>query len=498
MKLSIRIRLILYMTVSSVLFAILLFGFNQFFAEKYYLYNKKHTLIETSQKLTELIGERNTQEELQDTQLLYQIKTLEKSIGGTIIIGAGNGEIYYPSETEHGLPVVGGKFPFDFMDGINKRPKEWERYSENAYFLVRTDPHYEIETLRFQVQMENGLKHLIWVPMEGIAETAALSNRVTAVLGLITILLTGACALIFSRRFTKPITEINKTARQMADLDFSQTLAISSSDELGELSYSINRLSYSLNQAITELNERNRQLEHDILYERSLDKMRKEFVSNVSHELKTPIFLIQGYAEGLKTNVATSNERKEFYCNVIMEESDKMNRLVRDLLDLSQLEAGFFTIQKEQINATFLVDSIIEKYQKRLKDLGVHLTKKMEENIFIEADAMRLEQVIANFLNNALTHLDEKKELRITLKKSGQRACFGIINSGRPIPEEEMEKIWTSFYKIDPARTREDGGSGLGLSIVKSILDAHDSKYGVNNREDGVEFWFEMSRKESD
>lgn len=284
----------------------------------------------------------------------------------------------------------------------------------------------------------------------------------------------------------------------MADLNFSQTLAISSSDELGELSYSINRLSYSLNQAITELNERNRQLEHDILYERSLDKMRKEFVSNVSHELKTPIFLIQGYAEGLMTNVATSNERKEFYCNVIMEESDKMNRLVRDLLDLSQLEAGFFTIQKEQINATFLVDSIIEKYQKRLKDLGVHLTKEMEKNIFIEADAMRLEQVIANFLNNALTHLDEKKELRITLKKSGQRACFGIINSGRPIPEEEMEKIWTSFYKIDPARTRKDGGSGLGLSIVKSILDAHDSKYGVNNREDGVEFWFEMSRKESD
>lgn len=128
----------------------------------------------------------------------------------------------------------------------------------------------------------------------------------------------------------------------------------------------------------------------------------------------------------------------------------------------------------------------------------MHLTKEMEENIFIEADAMRLEQVIANFLNNALTHLDEKKKLRITLKKSGQRACFGIINSGRPIPEEEMEKIWTSFYKIDTARTREDGGSGLGLSIVKSILDAHDSKYGVNNQEDGVEFWFEMSRKESD
>jgi signal transduction histidine kinase len=274
----------------------------------------------------------------------------------------------------------------------------------------------------------------------------------------------------------------------MSELDFSETLAIKGNDEISQLSLSINDLSHKLDITIGQLNDKNRQLEEDIDRERRLDKMRQEFISSVSHELKTPIFLIQGYADGLKANISTDEDRKNFYCDVIMDEAEKLNILVKDLLDLSQIQSGVFNISRCNFSLTDLVKEIGAKFGPDLLKKEINLNMQTEENLLVNADPVRIEQVLVNYLNNAVNHVDEKKEINITAVRQGRKARIAVYNSGRHIPEKEMEKIWTSFYKVDKARTREYGGTGLGLSIVRAIMEAHQNPFGVRNVADGVEF----------
>jgi len=512
MNLSVRFKLLVYMTVNIILFAVLLYGSNTFFAEKYYISHKKTTLIETGRKLSALIDGKTKASDFDDENLIYEINTLEKSIGGTIFIGTSDGTLYYPQQNRGVLPRPGfNASPFYVVDKEPNGPpgpdsvtdqraprlprrniKEWERYDENSFFIITQDPNFKIDTLRYQTRLNNGLILLVWVPMAGISESAAISNNFTAIIGLITILITGIWALFISGRFTRPITEMNRITKNMSELDFSQTLKIDRKDEIGQLSQSINHLSDKLGEAIGELNSRNRQLEKDIDRERKLDKMRREFISNVSHELKTPIFLIQGYAEGLKTNIADDKKKRDFYCRVIMEEAEKMDALVKGLLDLSQIESGMFPVNKVPFNVSQLMEQIVSKYGPVLKEKNIHMDVETEEGLMAFADPARIEQAIVNFMNNAIDHADGKKVIKLAVKTAGHKIRVSVYNSGKPIPEAFLDKIWTNFYKIDKARTRGLGGTGLGLSIVRAIQEAHQNGYGVVNAEDGVEFWIDM------
>jgi two-component system, OmpR family, sensor histidine kinase VanS len=489
---SIRFKLFIYMLATIILFAVLLFAFNTFFAEKYYIYNKKHTLIKCSEELKKLIGDNYTKTDFLEEELGYEISAIEKRIGGTIVIGNSEGDIYYPLDKRHNEPNPG----MTHYDNIAPPPKDFngrEQYNDNSFFIITKDPNFEINTLRFQIQEDNGILLLIWVPMAEISENAALSNNFTILVGFLTVFLTGFLTVLISDRFTKPIKDMNKLTKQMSKLDFSKALNINSKDELGELSQSINQLSRNLDSTIKELNLKNEKLEQDINHERQLDKMRREFVSNVSHELKTPIFLIQGYAEGLKTNIAESEEKKEFYCEVIMEEAEKMDILVKELLDLSHVESGMFTVNKTNFDLTELLEAVLSKYEQVLQEKEFQVIMDAPENIVIHADKVRVEQIIGNYINNAINYADEKKTIRITIENAGEAVRLSVYNSGYPIPADSLDKIWTSFYKVDKARTRGLGGTGLGLSIVRAIQEAHGNAYGVQNLEDGVVFWCEFT-----
>ncbi|QIB27772.1 sensor histidine kinase [Caloranaerobacter azorensis] len=221
--------------------------------------------------------------------------------------------------------------------------------------------------------------------------------------------------------------------------------------------------------------------------------MRKEFISNVSHELKTPIALIKGYAEGLKDNVIDDIESKNFYCEVIMDEAEKMSKLVKDLLDLSQLESGHYSLNKEKFNICNLVDKILNKYSPIFKEKNINVSiKKDDDKMYVNGDRVRLEQVLVNLINNALNHIGAERVLEVTIRRLSNNAIISIYNSGSFIPEDEIDRIWESFYKVDKSRARKYGGTGLGLSIVKNILKLHNSNYGVRNVKNGVEFWFEL------
>ena len=352
------------------------------------------------------------------------------------------------------------------------------------------------EFLNFTAKLHNGDYLWLGTPLPEIQQSVAISNQFFLLTGILTILIGGIAVRLYSRKFTRPILELNIIAQSMAKLDFTKMYPVQTDDEIGELGRSINSLSEQLGRSIAELRQANYQLELDNERQRQIDENRKEFISNVSHELKTPIALIQGYSEGLQLNVAENEEDKNFYCGVIMDEANKMNKLVRNLLDLSEIDSGYLQLEREVFDLGQLTERVIEKYQLILKDRDIHLTFHDDGNgmALVEADLGRIEQVLVNYINNALEHIDEERRLELSVLTRNEQVRVTVFNSGKAIPAVALEKIWFSFYKVDQARTRDYGGTGLGLSIVRAILERHHGRFGAENRPGGVEFWFELQQ----
>ena len=231
---------------------------------------------------------------------------------------------------------------------------------------------------------------------------------------------------------------------------------------------------------------------------KELENTRQEFVSNVSHELKTPIALIQGYAEGLKEGITDDPESMEFYCDVIMDEANKMNTMVKRLLTLNQIEFGNDEPEMERFDINELIASVADANAIRAgqKNMSIVFDNRNEHN-FVWADEYKTEEVLTNYISNALNHCDGKRAIEVRTEKSenGGTITVTVYNSGKNIDDEDLERIWEKFYKTDKARTREYGGNGIGLSIVKAIMDSMGQEYGVRNVSDGVEFWFNLDCK---
>ena len=218
--------------------------------------------------------------------------------------------------------------------------------------------------------------------------------------------------------------------------------------------------------------------------------MRKEFVANVSHELKTPIALIQGYAEGLQEGMAEDKESRDYYCEVIVDEAGKMNKMVKQLLTLSALESGNERTVMERFDLVELIEGVISASKILLEQNEITIKFESKEPVYVWADEFKIEEVVTNYLSNAIHHASGEKIIVIRIKHEEGQTRVSVFNTGTPIPEEELPNLWNKFYKVDKARTREYGGSGIGLSIVKAIIEGHGQKCGVENWDNGVEFWF--------
>ena len=233
----------------------------------------------------------------------------------------------------------------------------------------------------------------------------------------------------------------------------------------------------------------------DIEQKEKLEQMRNDFLGNVSHELKTPIALIQGYAEGLKEGVSDDSESREFYCDVIMDEASKMNQMVKNLLALNQLEFGDEDIQFERFDLTAVIRGILQSMEILAQQDDMRVIFRQQEPVYVWADEFKVEQVVRNYVSNAFHHAGLEKVIEVRIKRQDDKARITVFNTGAPIPEKDVVHIWDKFYKVDKAHTREYGGNGIGLSIVKAIMESFHQKYGVNNYENGVEFWFELDVK---
>lgn len=341
-------------------------------------------------------------------------------------------------------------------------------------------------------ELENGDQFLMRSPLESIQDSAELSNHFLIRVGIVGLLICIFFVWFFSKKLTDPILELTALSERMANLDFEVKYSSGGSDEIGLLGANFNRMSARLETTISELKSANNQLQKDIEKKEKLDSMRNEFLGNVSHELKTPIALIQGYAEGLREEVNTDKESREFYCDVIIDEAQKMNRMVRNLLTLNQLEFGSEELVFERFDLTEVVQGVLQNMELISQQKEVTVLFRQNEPVYVWGDEFKVEQVVRNYVSNAYNHVDGENIIEIKIIKEDKKARTTVFNTGTPIPEEDLSHIWEKFYKVDKAHTREYGGNGIGLSIVKAIMESFRQKYGVKNYENGVEFWFEL------
>ena len=460
---------------------------NTFFLGKYYVHHKEKEILNVYSLLCEESSSGDISSE--DFDLTLQRTSSTHNVSVVIISSILEPIKVYGNEPQDQLLT---ELQLNLMSTIQA-----ERIFEktDSYILIqRKDNRMQTDFLEMWGSLPDGSFFLLRTALESIALSASIATRFLLYIGLGAILISGIVIYILSRRFSKPILELAEISEKMSEMDFNAKYVGKEKNEIGVLGNSINKMSSNLEMTISELKEANEQLKKDNELKTQIDEMRKEFISNVSHELKTPIALIQGYAEGLKEGVNEAEDR-DYYCDVIMDESAKMNTMVKKLLTLNQLESGADILQKEEFDLSSLIKNYVQSSEILTSAKEVRVNLNVGDECMVFADEFKIEEVLMNFFSNALNHCEGEKEIDVTLSKGADEVMVTVFNTGKQIPEESIDRIWEKFYKVDKARTRAYGGSGVGLSIVKAIMEAHGGRYGVENKENGVSFFFTLPLK---
>lgn len=492
---SVRAKLFLTLCIVILMIIFFFIVINNTVLETLYFHSKKEASLNVFNYINENLPK--TAEELNEGNYRLELEKLEVKDNFEIIVLQNENEVYVTNKnfvTDFGTI---NDITYDIEYSIfNKTDIMYSRENINMRKMVNRNNGFSY--ILVDSVLENGNKLYIRTPIAPIQESAALSNRFIYVLGFAAIILGGIAIIFITERFTKPIEELNDIANEMAKLNFKRKYRINDSeDEIDELGKSINTLSDKLEETINQLKINNSELEKDIEAKSKIDEMRKQFISDVSHELKTPIALIQGYAEGLVENVTTDEESRKFYTEVILDEANKMDKLVKRLLELMKLEYEDRKFNDEKFDIVELINSVVKNSKVVLEEQKINVDFQEENPIYVFADDFYIEQVITNYFTNAIKNveeIDKVKEIKISVKKSKELGKYrvSVFNTGKKIDEENLNRIWTRFYKVDTARTRSKGGTGIGLALVKAIMTKYNNAYGVKNKKNGVEFYFDI------
>ena len=484
MKHSIKkqFALIFIILMTSIIF--LCWLVNTLFLENYYIKSKTNVIYQAYLSIKQA-GENNSYESEEFQKELESV--CSKNNISAYVMDANSDMKYVSTNGGDRLEMLlfGYLLGYTYVDDVT---------------IVREDEDYRIQYtkrngggfLETYGRLTSGVAFIMSTPLESIHESAQLANRFFFYVGIIGTLLGGIIIWLVTGRVTKPILSLNELSEKMVHLDFDAKYEGKSQNEIGLLGENMNKLSHSLEENIKGLKSANNELMRDIEKKDKIDEMRREFLSNVSHELKTPIALIQGYAEALQEGIGEDPESRDFYCDVIVDESMKMNRMVQKLLTLNQLEFGREVAQMERFDLTAMVGNLIEQGKLLAQKNGISIEMKEYPPCHVWADPFMTEEVFQNYLSNAVHYCKGEKIIRVFMEVLDGRVKVSVFNTGDPIPEEALPRLWDKFYKVDKARTREYGGSGVGLSIVKAIMESMNQQYGVDNQANGVTFWFTL------
>ena len=381
------------------------------------------------------------------------------------------------------------------QDGFIGNQKQNILYRNNNYTIILHKTMQNTSFIEgFGYCSDNQTMVIMSTPVASLKESVSISNRFLIYMAIIGFIITVILTFIIAKMITYPILELAEISNKMGKLDFTAKYIGNRSDEIQTLGLNMNYMSDRLKKAIDELQEANELLKEDIKRKEAIDEMRKDFIANVSHELKTPIALIQGYAEGLNEGLCEDEESRKYYTEVILDESEKMNKMVKQLLTLSSLESGNSILHKENFNLTSLIESVLGSISILIGEKNVNIEFDSDKEIFLNADEFKIEEVVTNYISNSIHHVSDSGEIKINVSDDGENITFSVYNTGNPIPEKDLNNIWEKFFKVDKAHSRAYGGSGIGLSIVKAIVEAHNGTVAVRNILDGVEFSFKIPK----
>lgn len=421
--------------------------------------------------------------------VITALSSINEEYNFDVEVYSGSGAIIYTTYGSQMMDFFHQKNDKFNMSHEEMEPIKREILSNGIVFETAVRRFDKTEYLLCKKQIGDNLYAEVRIQKQLISNSAAIANEFIVIISSVCFLISIIWVLIFARQFSKPITQMSRITHDMSNLNFERRLNIQRTDEIGELAESINHLSSSLSTALEDLKTTNRKLQSDIELERQLDVMRRGFVANVSHELKTPISIISGYAEGLKLNI--NAQSKEAYCNTIIEESKRMNRLVLSILELSRYESGQIPINRQIFDISVMAGEMSERM---FAGKNISYRSDIPENTLVYADELQIEQVLKSLLENAAAHTPEGGEVGIYSTMIEDVYKISVINTGSRIEEEIMPQIWQSFFRGDKSHKRESSRFGLGLSIVTAIMKLHCNRCGVSNTENGVEFWFEVDR----
>ncbi len=494
---SVRIKLFFTICIVITMIILLLVIVNNVVLEKFYLYNKTKTMKQIYKQINTSYNNELPYEKIEENLRVLSINNnldiLIKTDENILMLATDNNKTDYTGEIE-------------FFSNIKQKGEILRKlYQEKMIDInLAKENDTKINYIIVSAYLDNGYKLYMRTPTADLQESARISNNVLIVIGSAVIIISGIIASFISRKFAAPILELNSIAQRMSNLDFSQKYQVNDTDdEMNNLGKSINIMSEKLEKTIKQLTVNNSELEKDIERKSKIDEMRKQFISDVSHELKTPIALIQGYAEGLVENVNVDDESREFYANVILDEANKMDRLVKQLLELMKLEYGKRDFNNESFDIVALINEVIKKCNVMVVENNIKIYFNCKNVIMAYADIFYVEQILMNYITNAIRYSKEvngerKIEINIYLDAEKNKIRVSIFNSGDNIEEKELQRIWGRFYKVDSSRNREKGGTGIGLAFVKAIMNNYQNEYGAVNKENGVEFFFELNMDNGD
>lgn len=541
---SIKFKITLLLVVTVTCLVAMLIGFNSFFSEKVYMNRKQKSMVSSYENVNDIM-QKYTDSQIDKDTMCADMENISTAKGISVLVvdsswctiyvstqgddsmierlrmSIFNGDIFKNSGTSEKAPEP--KNPADDSVTDNQADADDKKDHKKRFddiidmsgtslvenrTIISSNDKYTLQKvyderlgdyyLEIWGTLDNGYSIILRTPIQGIKDNVNISTTLIKYVGGAILIVGIISAFVVSTYITRPIKQLSDIAERMSEMDFDARYEGSDKGEIGLLGKSMNNMSEKLEHNIAELKKANLELKKDIDKKEKLEIMRTDFLSNVSHELKTPIALIQGYAEGLKEGITDDPESMGFYCDVIMDEANKMNTMVKRLLTLNQIEFGNDEPDMERFNINELIASVVDANAIRAgqKNMSIVFDNRNEQN-FVWADEYKTEEVLTNYISNALNHCDGKQAIEVRTSKSedGATLTVTVYNSGRNIAEEDLERIWEKFYKTDKARTREYGGNGIGLSIVKAIMESMGQEYGVRNVSDGVEFWFTLDCK---
>ena len=482
---SVRVKLFLILCLVVISIIAFLIIVNSFVLEKYYQYTKSNNLKSTYSLINSYYTGQIEVDNISD-----ELDKISISNNFDIIVKDDENVAIYMSNK-------------DFLSSIRKVINFWGMDKKQEATIIEKEDKIEIKRI---VDTETKMTYMllkvyIRLPMSSITESVQISNKFLYLIACVVIIVGGIVIIYISKQFSSPISEISAIAKKMANLDFSQKYVVKDDDEINELGKNINIMSEKLEGTINQLRSTNIELERDIERKSKIDEMRKSFISDVSHELKTPIALIQGYSEGLLENVNTDEESRKFYAEVILDEATKMDKMVRQLIELTKLEYENREFNNRNFNIVELEKEICRSSKVMLEEKGVTVEFETADVINVYADDFYISQCITNYLTNAIKHVekvDGEKVIKITNTIIKDKARITVFNTGENIEKENLSRIWNRFFKVDESRNREDGGSGIGLSIVRAIMNNYGNDFGVENKLNGVEFYFDIDLERKD